>query len=289
MIDSYKRTYEFIKSNFLSVLMLAAVISIVFWALGFIQQGVIYLIYGLLFLATLIMGGGVALLAQGGGVTILGIVIMAVGIILGIALIVVLFAMIFIFVSFSFGIQIFISEVLNDIKHERKATFKGTFSRLREDWKRYLKGGMKLFGYYFLMTLPFILILNIVYGIVIAFFIIVLSSTDPSGETITLSILAINLASILLSMMLIFLIPILQFIIESSAMRMAEGKKARESVKLGFKDLFKSTRGVIYYITGVFFLMMVIFLIFPLIIIAQGAIPVITKTFLLANRDMFLD
>jgi len=127
MKKSYRRTFRFLKKHFLSVLIMCLVLFIVFLAMIISQQIAGIIIYGLTFVVFILIGAGIALTIEGGGIAILGIVLIVLGGLLALASLVIMIMLMVLMGSIGFGIQILLSELLLKLKHEGRITWKDTW------------------------------------------------------------------------------------------------------------------------------------------------------------------
>lgn len=289
MMDSYKRTFKFIKENILTILIMCLVMFILTIGMTIAQQVATFLIYILSFVLVILIAIGIALIIEGGGIMVLGIILLMIGTLLALITLAFFIGFIVFIGSFGMGIQILISELLYKMKHEGKITWRESWSYINASWRILLKKGAKLFLSYLAVLIPFILLINILYGGVIGLLIYSVVMAPDSGPVITVVLLVILFISTIFAIGLIVLIPILWFVVDSSTVRIAEGNTVKKAFRHGFKDIRYSRRGVWYYIAGVFILAFTSLIIFPLAFILQPLIPILTKAFIMSNRDMFYE
>jgi hypothetical protein len=83
--------------------------------------------------------------------------------------------------------------------------------------------------------------------------------------------------------------PFFRFVIDDTTLWMARGEGTRRALGIAFTDLKASKQGVMNYLVFSFLVSMFVMLIPPLIIVSPALEPIITKSFLLANRDDFFE
>ncbi|MGA1820842.1 MAG: hypothetical protein ACMUHU_07540 [Thermoplasmatota archaeon] len=289
MKGSYRRTADLIKEHFTSILLICAAVYVVFLCMSMVQQFFLFIIYGLLGVGLFAIIGGVLLATLGGGLTALGIIIIIFGIVL-------LFIMLLLFLlfiiaagAFNFGLQIYIAELLLKLKNGAKVDWSDFWNDLRSGWKRIMKRGAGLFLRYLLIALVISLLTYLILACFVAAFIFMFIFEASPVMTVTTSILANILLMAFYGILMVVVYPVLWFVFEAAAVRMAEGKDAGKAVRQGLRDIRHHKRGVLYFAAGYLMLILATMVFFPLAFILGPIMPVLTKSFFIANRDMFCE
>ena len=289
MKESYKRTVDLLKEHITSILLICAAMYVIFLCISMIQQFFLLIIYGLMGVGLFAIIGGVILATMGGGLTVLGIMI----IVFGVILLFIMFLLMVLFIiaagSFNFGLQIFIAELLLKLKNGVQIDWNDIWSELKSDWKRIIKRGAGLFLRYLLIALVISLVTYLILAVTVGALVILLIFEVSPVLTVTTSILANILLLVLYSLLLIVVYPVLWYVFEAAAVRMAEGKDAGRAVSHGLRDIRHHKRGVIYFAAGYLLLILATMVFFPLAIILGPMMPVLTKSFFISNRDMFYE
>jgi hypothetical protein len=289
MMDSFKRTFKFIKEHILTILIICVALFCVSMALMLIQQMIRLVINIVIFIVIFLIGMGLALVIEGGSIAVLGIILIIIGCILAMATIIGLIALFVLMGSVGMGAQIFISELLHKLKHEGEITWRGTENHLKNNWRILLSKGAKLFFAYVLVLIPFILIMSILLIGVFGSLVYSINQAPASSPLFIVSLIVMILAGIVFFISLIILLLIIGFVVDSSAVRIAEGKRVGTAFRHGMKDIRQNRRGVWYYILGTFIMTLASIIFFPLAFILQPFMPILTKSFFMINRDMFYD
>ncbi|MBN1391076.1 MAG: hypothetical protein JXA22_10595 [Candidatus Thermoplasmatota archaeon] len=287
LVGSYRRTLDLLKKDRMSILGIC-VFTISFMLVLTIAQ-VSLIILGSLFLA-LVSGpivGGIYLLDQGGGIHALAIILLVTGSILSLLFLVILLCIALTIGSTAFGAQIHIADLLLKIKMGEKLRWRGILNELRYDWKDILRSGYRLLTRLITLFIGILIVIEVVTFCMIAAIMFLVQKSDVSDASSVMTVAAIFIISIVVALIFIVIIPLLVFMIDSASVRMAEGKDVKTAIRHGLKDVRYNTSGISYYILWVLILIVVSIMVFPLAFILQPLISVVSKSFLIANRDMF--
>jgi hypothetical protein len=289
MMESYRRTFDFVKKNILTILVMCLVLFGISIGITILYQFFMFIINFLILFFAVFIGVGIALILEGGGIAVLGIFLFAMGCILALITIGAYIGSIVFLGSLGMGLQILISEILIKLKHGVKIIWKEEMNYINTSWRSILKKGSRLFITYLAVAIPFILIFILILTGIISMLVYSAAKAPESSPVTAVSlILMIFTCTVFIISFLIF-VPILMYLVESAAVRVAEGKKSGMAFRYGFKDIRHNRRGVWYYILGTFLLFLASILFFPIAFIVQPLIPILTKAFFITNRDMFYD
>ncbi|MBN1539324.1 MAG: hypothetical protein JW939_04200 [Candidatus Thermoplasmatota archaeon] len=289
MEDSYRRTYDLLKAHKTSVLMICAALYVIFFCMMMAQQFVFFIIYGIMGLGGLAILGGAILATLGGGLTILGIVVILIGIFILFIMFLVMIAFIVAAGSFNFGLQIFIAQLLLKLRTGIKLDWKDIWGELKGDWRHLIGQGIRLFLRYIGLALVIILPIYLIMGVIIAVLVVPQVLGASPVLTMALTVFA-NLALVVIYLPFILIVyPVLLFVFEAAAVRMAEGKTAGKAVMHGLKDIRYNRRGVLYFVLGYLAVNLAAMIFFPIAFLLGPLLPLLTKSYFLANRDLFYE
>ncbi|MBN1391075.1 MAG: hypothetical protein JXA22_10590, partial [Candidatus Thermoplasmatota archaeon] len=278
MADSYRRTYDLLKGHKSSVLMLCVALYVIFFCMMMAQQFFIFIIYGIMGLGGLAVLGGALLATLGGVLTILGIVVILLGIFILLIMFLVMMAFILASGSFNFGLQIFIAQLLLRLKTGIKLDWKDIWGELKGDWRHLIGQGARLFLRYIGLALVIILSIYLIMGVIVAVLVVPLVLGASPVLTMALTVFA-NLALVVIYLPIVLVVyPVLWFVFEAAAVRMAEGKTAGKAVMHGFRDIRHHRRGVLYFVIGYLAFSLAAMVFFPIAILLGPLLPLLTKS-----------
>ncbi|MGA1793817.1 MAG: hypothetical protein ACMUHM_07695 [Thermoplasmatota archaeon] len=289
LVGSYKKTLDLLKTQRRSFLGICVFILMFILVLTIVQLLLIILVSVFLALVSGAFAGGIHLLDHGGGLGTLAIILLVSGGILSLLFLVTLLGIALTMGSAAFGAQIHIADLLLKMKMGEMLEWKGILNQLKIDWKGLLKSGYKLLTRLFTLFIGLLIGIEIVTFGIIVLVMFVVQQSDVSNASSIMTTVVVAIISIVIALILIFLIPVLIFMIDSASVRMAEGKDVKTAIRHGLKDVRHNTSGVFFYILWVLILIALSIVILPIAFILQPIIPVLSKAFLIANRDLFYE
>jgi len=284
--EPVKRTLALIRKNLLPLSLLTLFNFLVLVAAGILVQvlAVAATVVGLVGAGLIALS--IYLIDLGGALFALGVVILLLAFIVLNILIVMYLDTIVAAGIVGSTIHMFTAERLHHLE-EGTGTLEFLWKSFRTDWKRTVRRGSKLFLVALSVILPMILILDIVFVGASALWIRSYSGWDIDPLRSTGFIAGIVILTFLFTGFFLVLTPFFRFVIDDTTLWMARGEGARRALGIAFTDLKKSGQGVLNYMVFSFLLSLFFILIPPLIIVSPALEPIITKSFLLANRDDF--
>ncbi|MGA1793818.1 MAG: DUF4013 domain-containing protein [Thermoplasmatota archaeon] len=289
MKESFRRTLDLLKENKSAIFTIGAVLFIFMMGMNMITQVAMFIVYGLMALAGGAIAGGIYLVNLGGDMMVIGVILLILGSLVLLAMILALIGLVVIINSIGFGAQIYLAELLLRLKRGIKPEWKGIVDEAKREWKHLLKRGFKLFIRYLLLALILIILVDIVGFGTIAAVVFLAATEGTSGAVVSLVLFVAILLNVVLALMIIIILPIFMFIADASCVRMAEGKDAGTAIRHGLKDVRYNSTGIFYYFVGILILSLLSMVVFPVAVLLQPLLPILTKSFILMNRDMFYD
>jgi len=289
MKESYDRTWDLLKDNKSSLLIMVVLLLIFIFGMNMSAQVLTLIIYGFIGLAVGALVGGIYLIGLGGGLMVLGIILVVIGALLILAMATLFFILIAIIGAVGMGVQIHIAELLLRLKAGIKPTWNGIIDEVKGDWKHLLKRGFDLFIRYLLLSFVITIIFDLVFFGAIGGSIALILINSTSETSITLATLLVLIVSSIFGLATVFLMPLIMFVMDSSCVRVAEGKGAGTAIRHGLKDVRYNHRGIMYYFVGVLAIILLSMIVFPIAFLVQPLLPILTKSFIIMNRDMFYE
>ncbi|MBN1539323.1 MAG: DUF4013 domain-containing protein [Candidatus Thermoplasmatota archaeon] len=289
LAESYQRTLDLPGKHKMSFLGIC-VFTVSFILVLTVAQ-VFLIILASIFLALVsgALAGGICLLDYGGGIHVVAIILLVAGGILSLLFLVILLCIALTIGSTAFGAQIHIADLLLKMKMGEKLGSRGILKELKYDWKDLLRSGYRLLTRLITLFIGFLIVIEVVTFCMIAAVMFLVQKSGVSDASSIMTTVVIVIISIVIALIFLVIIPVLVFMIDSASMRMAEGKDVRTAIIHGLKDVRYNASGILYYILWVLILIAVSIVVFPLAFILQPLIPVLSKSFLIANRDMFYE
>lgn len=216
-------------------------------------------------------------------------------IILMIILVVVYFLILSIFIlmivalgSVSMGSEIYTARKILDIRMGEKLKIGYILEGLKSDWKLYLMKGLRLYllilfisiFFALLLVLAILLLVGIVLGIIY-----LIGEIEIIGATIFFIYPIIFLLYIVFYLFALVVSPIIQYVVDWTAIFMAEGKGALESLREAVSLLFRKKKLAFKYWLGYIVITLISSMIYPLSMIMSFILPIASKLFLLINEN----
>ena len=232
---------------------------------------------------------GIILVSEGGAIVALGILLIVIGAVLILFFFALVLLLFFLIGSVGFSIHILISELLIRLKNDEKLKWKDAWEYVSTNWKELFRKGRRMFAAYLIIIIPLIIIINVIYLALMGLVIYSVIIAPGSGAIFTIAMIGMIVIGTLFFITMLIIGPVLWFLIDSTTVRIAEGKKIRTSFRHGFRDLRMNRRGVWQFVFGMFMATIISMVFWPIAFILQPLIPIISKAFIIANRDMFYD
>ncbi|MGA1847967.1 MAG: hypothetical protein ACMUHB_01380 [Thermoplasmatota archaeon] len=284
-----RRTFRLLRGNLLAVSLLTLFNFVVLVAAGIILQVValVATVVGLIGAGLLALA--IYLMDFGGGLTVLGILVFILFLLVLILLVLMYLATIIAAGILGSTVHMFTAERLHDLAGKGTGTLDFLWKSFKTDWRRTVKRGSKLFLVAISVILPMIIILDLVFIGTLAAWLWSYSGWDMNAIMSTAFITGMVFLTFLFTGFFLILTPFFRFVIDDTTLWMAKGEGARRALGIAFTDLRASKQGVMNYMVFSLLFSILLLIIPPLIIISPALEPIITKSFLIANRDDFFE
>ncbi|MFO8050931.1 MAG: hypothetical protein R6V01_04450 [Thermoplasmatota archaeon] len=287
LFDHYKRCVDFIKGDLSRFGYLGVMNLLVMYIFFFMYQFVAIFISFFIFIPIIILSIGFVLLMEGVLGIVIGIFLIILGGILLLAIIALFIATIVIMWAVIGGLNIFISEKLHSMGDGKKIILTKLLREAYDRKKELAEKGVKLMLAYLLVSMPvtlFIILLS--FGMMMVMFLALPAmAMDPFVATpvILIMILVFSLIAVLIYPVFF----VLMFFQDMTAIQMADGKDVKEAAWTSLRTIRRSKKGVLLYCLGLFFIILAMNFLFPLAILAQGFLTIVSKSFIMANPELF--
>ncbi len=287
--EPVRRTFRLLRRNLLAVSLLTLFNFLVMVAAGIVVQVVALLATVVGLIGAGLLALAVYLMDFGGALMVLGIMVFIISLLILILLILMYLGTIISAGILGSTVHMFTAERLQDLSKKGTGTLEFLWKSFKTDWRRTVTRGSKLFLVAISVILPMIIILDLVFIGASTAWLWSYSGWDMNAIRSTAFITGMVFLTFLFTGFFLILTPFFRFVIDDTTFWMAKGEGARRALGIAFTDLRVSKQGVMSYMVFSFLVSIILLLIPPLILISPALEPIITKSFLIANRDDFFE